>query len=190
MLPPPAATNPKTPIAFARSTGSVKRLIISDNDTAETIAPPRPCTARAPTRSCLRGREPTGERGDGEQRDPDQEQPPVPVEIAEPPAEQEEAAEGEQVGVDDPSERGLGESEVGPDRWQRDVHDRRVEDDHQRASTQHEEREPSSAGVHEHRLILSANLWEHGSPEIRPARRAELIGRSVEAFSVAHQSHR
>ena len=42
MLPPPAATNPKTPIAFARSAGSVNRVIISESDTAETIAPPTP----------------------------------------------------------------------------------------------------------------------------------------------------
>ena len=48
MLPPPAATKPKTPIAFARSAGSVNNVTISDNATADTTAPPRPCTARAP----------------------------------------------------------------------------------------------------------------------------------------------
>ena len=48
-LPPPAITNPNTPIAFARSAASVKRLMISDSATAETTAPPRPCTARAAT---------------------------------------------------------------------------------------------------------------------------------------------
>ena len=48
MLPPPAATKPKTPIALARSACSVNRLIISDSETAETTAPPSPCTARAP----------------------------------------------------------------------------------------------------------------------------------------------
>ena len=51
MLPPPAATKPKTPIAFARSAGSVNRLIISESETAETIAPPSPWTARAPIRN-------------------------------------------------------------------------------------------------------------------------------------------
>ena len=51
MLPPPAATKPKMPIALARSAGSVKRLIIKDSETAETIAPPSPCTARAPIRN-------------------------------------------------------------------------------------------------------------------------------------------
>ena len=49
MLPPPAATKPKMPIAFARSAGSVKSVMISDSATADTTAPPTPCTARAPT---------------------------------------------------------------------------------------------------------------------------------------------
>ncbi len=49
MLPPPAMTKPKTPIAFARSAGSVNRNMISEKATAETTAPPSPCTARAPS---------------------------------------------------------------------------------------------------------------------------------------------
>ena len=51
-VPPPAATKPNTPIAFARSPGSVNIVMISESDTAETIAPPRPCTARAPISTC------------------------------------------------------------------------------------------------------------------------------------------
>ena len=42
IVPPPAATKPKTPIAFARSPGSVNSVMISDSETAETTAPPRP----------------------------------------------------------------------------------------------------------------------------------------------------
>ena len=49
-LPPPAATKPKMPIAFARSPGSVNRLTISESETAEAIAPPTPCTPRAAIR--------------------------------------------------------------------------------------------------------------------------------------------
>jgi hypothetical protein len=48
ITPPPERTNPKTPIAFARSACSVKRVINSESATAETIAPPIPWTARAP----------------------------------------------------------------------------------------------------------------------------------------------
>ena len=47
--PPPEATKPKTPIAFARSAGSVNSVIINERATAETTAPPMPWTARAPT---------------------------------------------------------------------------------------------------------------------------------------------
>ena len=72
-----------------------------------------------------------GQRREREERDADQEQPPVAEEVAEPPAEQQEAAEGEQVGVHDPRERRLREAEVLADRRQRDVHDGRVEHDHQ-----------------------------------------------------------
>ena len=52
MLPPPAITNPNTPIAFVRSAGSVKRAMISESATAETTAPPTPWSARAPTSTC------------------------------------------------------------------------------------------------------------------------------------------
>ncbi len=48
MLPPPAATNPNTPIAFARSPGSTNSDTIIDSATADATAPPKPCTVRAP----------------------------------------------------------------------------------------------------------------------------------------------
>ena len=41
-LPPPAEMKPTTPMAFARSAGSVKSTIISDSETAEATAPPTP----------------------------------------------------------------------------------------------------------------------------------------------------
>ena len=41
-MPPPESTKPKTPIALARSAGSVKSSMISENATADTMAPPRP----------------------------------------------------------------------------------------------------------------------------------------------------
>ena len=103
----PAATNPKTPIALARSAGSVKRVMISESATAETTAPPSPCTARAAIEHALRAREPARQRGDREERDADQEEPPVAEEVAQPAAEQQEAAEREHVGVHDPGQRRL-----------------------------------------------------------------------------------
>ncbi len=85
-------------------------------------------------------REAPDERGDGEAGDAENEEPAMPEEVAKPPAEQQEAAERQQVGVDDPGERRLAEAEVGPDRRQRDIHDDRVEDDHQVRGAEQEER--------------------------------------------------
>ena len=82
-----------------------EQVMISDSATAETTAPPSPCTARAPTSIPCVVAEAAGERGQREQRDAGQEQPPVAEEVAEPAAEQQEAAERQQVGVDHPGQR-------------------------------------------------------------------------------------
>ena len=55
---------------------------------------------------------------------PIEEDPPLADEVAEPPGEQQQAAERDQVRVDDPGEVALREAEVVLDRGQRDVHDR------------------------------------------------------------------
>ena len=177
MLPPPEATKPKMPIALARSAGSVKSVIISESATAETTAAPRPCTARAPIRSSCEFARPQASEASGEERRPDQEQAPVPEEVAEPAAEQQEAAEREQVGVDDPGERGLGEPEVLSDRRQRDAHDRHVEDDHQVAQAEDVRARASGCG---YRVVMSVDLLSgrrlRSISKVRPEARAELIG--------------
>jgi len=108
MLPPPAITKPKTPIALARSEDSVNRSTMSEKATADTTAPPSP-------RRVHRGEPRLRTRrlaGAGE------EHPPLPDQVAEAPGEQEEAAEGEHVRVDYPGESGLREAEIaaGPAR--------------------------------------------------------------------------
>ena len=55
----PDATKPKNPIALARSAVSWNRTMISDSETAEAIAPPTPCTARATTGEISLGQRPT-----------------------------------------------------------------------------------------------------------------------------------
>jgi hypothetical protein len=47
--PPDPATAPQTPSALLRSAPSVKIVVTSDRAAGETIAAPRPCTARAIT---------------------------------------------------------------------------------------------------------------------------------------------
>ena len=129
ITPPPERTKPNTPIAFARSACSVKSVISSERDRRDHGADPLNCAGG--DKQLLRVGDPAGERREREGRDPDQEQAPVSEQVAEAAAEEEEAAEREQVRVDGPGERGLREAEVVPDQQQRDVHDRAVQHDHQ-----------------------------------------------------------
>ena len=58
-------------------------------------------------------------------------------------AEQQEAAEQQRVGVDDPLQVGLAEVQILLDRRQRDVHDRRVEDHHELGEADEDQRHPA-----------------------------------------------
>ena len=87
---------------------------------------------------------------------PDEEDAPLADQVADPPGEQQQAAEGDQVGVDDPGEVALGEAEAVLDRGQGDVHDRRVEDDHQHPPAEDVEGQPAAAVCHlcgGHRIV-------------------------------------
>ena len=162
------------PMAFARSAGSVKSIIVSESETAETTAPPTPCMARAATSTSCEVASPQASEAAREERDPDQEEAPVAEEVAQPAAEQQEAAEGQQVRVHDPGERGVRKAEVLLDRRQRDVHDRHVEHDHQRRPGTGR-RAPASGCVHPSSCAAS---FPHSSVSgIRPVASAELIAR-------------
>jgi hypothetical protein len=93
----------------------------------------------------LRVRQATEQRCDRELGDAEEEDSLLAVEVAEAAGEQQKAAEGEQVRVHDPRERCLREAEIVPNRWQRDVHDRGIEHDHQIGQAQHVERQPALA---------------------------------------------
>ncbi|HEY2194086.1 MAG TPA: hypothetical protein VGH76_17555 [Actinomycetospora sp.] len=73
------------------------------------------------------GREAARQRGDGEQRHPREEHPAAADQVAEPPGEQQESAEADQVGVDDPGERPGVEAEVPLDGRDGDRRDRLVD---------------------------------------------------------------
>ena len=93
------------------------------------------------------------ERGDGEEDDAREEDALAPGEVAGAAAEEEEAAEHQRVGVDDPLQVGVRHVEVLLDRRQRDVHDRRVEDDHELRQADEDEDEPRvDAGGHRSNL--------------------------------------
>ena len=165
--PPPDITKPKTPIALARSPGSVNRPMISASATAETAAPARPCTARPTTRSARCGARPQAAEAMVNGDDAAEEDPLVAEQVAEPAGQEQEAAEGQQVGVDHPGQRRLREAEVGADRGQRDVHDALVEHDHQVAQAEHVEGQPAAprrlVGV---RSLRGGWWWSSRSPQI------------------------
>ena len=173
-LPPPAATKPKMPIAFC----AVRRLGEEvhhqrERDGRGDRAAEALHRSRGDEHPLRRGEAADKGRG-GEEGDARKEQPPVPEEVAEPAAEQEKASVGEQVGVHDPGQGGLGEVQVLADRRQRDVHDRGVEHDHQAREGERVEREPAGAALHCHRRLLSSVT------HIRPAAPTELIARTTD----------
>ena len=72
-----------------------------------------------------------GQRGEREQDEPGHEDAAASEQVGGPAAEQQEAGEGDRVGVDDPLQVDLGEAEAVADRRQRDVDDGDVENDHE-----------------------------------------------------------
>ena len=133
-------------------------------------SPPRPARRRCPGRSGRRSASP-GSRETAQSSE-------AMVKIARPtrktrrwpsrspirPGEQQQAAEGDQVGVDDPGEVALGEAEAVLDRGQGDVDDRRVEDDHQHPRAEDVEGEPAAA--------VSRSPWSSVSISFRRFARA------------------
>jgi hypothetical protein len=97
------------------------------------------------------GRNRAQQRGTGEQHEADEEDLLPPGEVAGPAAEEEEAAEQQRVRVHDPLQVGLGHVEIFLDRRQRNVDDRRVEDDHELRQADEDEDEP---GIY---------MWELGA---------------------------
>src|ERR1700727_2517448 len=90
-----------TPMARLRGGPSGKVVVTRARAVGAMIAPPTPCTARA-AQPRLRGGEPAEQRGDREQDDAGDEDPPPAEDVPGPAAEQQQAAEGQRVGVDDP----------------------------------------------------------------------------------------
>jgi hypothetical protein len=98
-------------------------------------------------------------------------------EVAEPAAEQEEAAEGKDVGVDDPGQAALAEVERVADRRQGDVDDRGVEHDHELGRAEQDQRDPAlvagvggvghsvtSIGVEVPGFLRSTHVQKHQNP--------------------------
>ena len=145
--PPEPATAPQTPSALLRSAPSLNIVVTSDSAAGEMSAAPRPCAARAAmSQTSLWARPPSEGRGREEDQAGHEQAPPA-EQVGQPAAEQEEAAEGQRVGVDDPGQVVLAEVQRAADRGQRDVDDRGVEDDDELRHRQEREGEALRAGL-------------------------------------------
>ena len=118
---------------------------------------------------------------------PDQEQPPVAEEVAEPPAEQQEAAEREQVRVHDPGERRLARSRGPPGSTaaRRSRSSRRGRSSGRRGRAR--EREPAGAGVE---IVIGFLSGCRDRLDWFDRRRAELIGRRADEISPPRRVYR
>ena len=140
--PPPTAIAAQTPSAFVRSAPSRNVVVTIESAAGETSAAPSPWRPRArisivsPVASAQSSEAPVKSDEPGEEHALASDQ------VAGAPAEQQEAAEQQRVRVDDPLEVRFGHLEIRLDRRQRDVHDRRVEHDHELRETDEDEDEP------------------------------------------------
>ena len=94
---------------------------------------------------------PAQQRGAGEDDDSEDEQEPPAESVGESSSSQDQRRERERVGVDDPLEPGQVGGEPTLDARQRDVHDRDVEQQHERRRADGDERPPAALGVGLHR---------------------------------------
>ena len=125
----------------------------------EMNAAPSPWSARAPISIPELVERPSSSEAAVKTTRPTEEEALAPEQVAGAAAEQQEAAEDERVGVDDPLEVRLGQAEVFLDRRQRDVHDGRVEHDHELREADEDEDDPGIRRVALHRTpILSGRV--------------------------------
>ncbi len=112
-----------------RSAGTAAERIVSVSGI--TIAPPRPCTARAALSASIDGASAAAPEASGEDAEAEREDAPPPEAVAEGRAGEQQHGEGERVGVDGPLEPGEAGVQVGADHRQRRRDDEVVERDHE-----------------------------------------------------------
>ena len=127
--PPEPATAPQTPSARLRSAPSAKVVVRIDERGGREDRRAEALERARRDQLALAGRQAAEQRGEREEDEADGEDAAAAEQVGHAPAEQQEAAEDERVGVDDPGQVLLGEVEVAADRRQRDIDDRGVEDD-------------------------------------------------------------
>ena len=143
--PPPAETNAYMPIAFACSR-ALRELRDDDReDHARGDRPADPLKQPREDQQRLVLGDPAQDRRRREEDEAREKDLLAPDQVADPAGEQQEAAEGDQVAVEDPREVRLGEVEIALDRGKRDVDDRRIQHHHQLPQAQDCKGDPATA---------------------------------------------
>nr|WP_274704599.1 hypothetical protein [Actinomadura geliboluensis] len=129
--PPAAFTALQIPKARTRARPEGKASASSASAAGASAAAPTPCAARAAHQMAGRLREAAEQGREAEQAEPRQQDPLAAVPVGGLPAEQQQPAEGERVGVDHPGQPGRAEAEPGGDLREPDVHHRQVQRHHE-----------------------------------------------------------
>ena len=137
------ATAPQAPRALLRSAPSLKRLVTIERAAGETIAAPRPWAARAAISWPWVAANPAAERSDPDDDQAGHEDAAPAEQVGSPSAEQQEAAEGDHVGVHDPGQVGLREVQALADARQGDVDDGRIEHHDELRDAEQDQRGPA-----------------------------------------------
>ena len=143
------------------------------------IAPPMPCRPAGGDQRARVRRQPPGQRGEREQHQPDQVELRRPYRSASEPGAEHQRGQRQRVDVDHPLELAERRPQIGRDVGQRDVHDRDVDQEHEGAGADRDQREPFA-----HRSAVP--LLDRVA--IAPARqsRAERVGLGRHARACRH----
>ena len=144
---PPEETAPNSASARLRAASSGALVVSRASTPGAARAAPTPWAPRAATSHSGRLGQAAGQRGEGEDGQADLEGAAAAEDVAEAAAEEQQAAEGERVGVEHPGQPGRAEVEGGVDVRQGDVHDGRVEDQHQLGHEDDRDAGGGAAGV-------------------------------------------
>ena len=138
---------PKTEKARLRSSGIVKVVVSRLSAAGASSAANAPCSARAPTRTPKLGAKPPSADAAAKPARPVTKTRLRPKRSPSRPPSSSRLPNDERVRGDDPLARLVGEAQRLLGGWQRDVHDRRVEHDHQLRDADEREDQPAAAAA-------------------------------------------
>ena len=129
------------PIAAPRSAPENVE-VISASDAGVSSAPAMPCKPRKTISVSTFGATAQSTDASAEPGDAEPEDPHLAEDVPERPADEDERAEREQIGVDDPLLGGEPAAQIVLNRRQSDVYDRSVDEDDRRAQDRRDQRQP------------------------------------------------